>query len=303
MVRALARLVCALSPRAAARLARLFAWLWYTAVPIRKRVSLANVARVFPDASRAQRRAIVRRSFENLCLFAVESLRLPLLTPELSASLVERRGFEHLERALARGKGVVVVTAHLGNFDLLGASQAIRGIPVHALYKPIAWRSAHEFFFGVREACGVKIIAPKGSERAILKALRAGEAVAFVIDQHMPKQRGIVTTFFGQLVSTTPAPALFALKTDATLLPATIRRAEDGIHHVVTIDPPLALERPFGESSADIRHNTERLNRWLEQKILENPGQWLWAHRRWKVQDHPEGWEIPAELRGLAAHE
>lgn len=300
IVRLLSRIFCALPLAWALTLGRAFGLLWYYVLPIRRGVALRNVrAALGAKLPPREQRAVVRRCMQHLGMFGVESLRLPLLTPELSASLVERRGFEHLEAARAAGRGVVVVTAHLGNFDLLACAHAIRGVPLHVIYKHIHWKAAHDFWFHERRRCGVSVIEPRGSERHILKALRAGEVVAFIIDQHMPPHRGIVCSFFGRLASTTPAPILFAMKTGAVIVPAVIYRAGSEGQHVSECFPPIELEAPHADRHANVHHNTERLNRWLEAQVSRYPEQWLWQHRRWKVHERPEGWEVPAQLRPL----
>jgi KDO2-lipid IV(A) lauroyltransferase len=270
--------------------ARVMAWVWYWMVPIRKRVALENVRRALGDA--APRHAIVRGCFANLTMFAAEALRLPDLTRELVEALVEVQGQEHLDAALALGRGAVVISAHMGNFDLLGCAEALRGQPVNVVYKDIRWKQAHNFFFAARRRCGVTVIPPKGSERQILRALRANQVVAFVIDQHMPKHRGVACRFFGRYASTTPAPALFALKTGAVVVPALIRRVGYSGRHVTQIFPPIAMEEPHAERADNLRHNMQRLNDWLEAEVQKTPEQWLWLHKRWKIEQNLAEWGL-----------
>ena len=282
----------------ALRIGRAIGLFWYYIIPIRRLVARRNVARVFGTelSQRAQRR-IVRRCFENLCMFGVEVFRLPTLTQAQSEMLVKRRNWHTLEEALQRGKGVIVVTAHLGNYDLAACSQAIRGVPINAIVKTIHWAPAHRFIFGSRERTGLKLIAPQRSKNDIHAALKRGEIVVFIIDQHMLPYHGIVCEFFGQLASTTPAPARFALETGAPIVPLWIYRKGRSGAHVLCIEPELVLETPYEDQDANLRHNTERLNRLVESWIRQQPEQWLWLHRRWKVQDNPGGWSIPAHLR------
>ena len=272
--------------------------LWYYGIPIRRSVALKNVARVFGDklSSREQHR-IVRRCFENQGMFGVEVFRLPSLTSAESEKLIERQNWQHLERAQEKGKGVIIVTAHMGNYDLSASSQAIRGVPINAVVKTIQWPAAHRFVFGTRERAGLKLIAPRKSRDDIKNALSKGELVTFVIDQHMAPHHGIVCQFFGQLASTTPAPVRFALETGASIIPLWIRRTKQVGHHVLIIEPEFLLETPHADHNANLRHNTERLNRLVEGWIQQEPEQWLWLHQRWKVQDNPEGWNIPNDLR------
>jgi KDO2-lipid IV(A) lauroyltransferase len=270
--------------------ARAVAWVWYWLVPIRKSVALENVRRALGDE--APRHTIVRRCFANLTMFAAEALRLPALTREDVERRVEVRGQAFLDAALAAGRGVIVVSAHVGNFDLLGCAHALRGVPANVVYKDIRWKPAHDFFFAARRRCGVTVIPPKGSERQILRALRANQVVAFVIDQHMPKHRGVACTFFGRYASTTPAPALFALKTGAVVIPALIRRVGNSGQHVSEFFPPMNMEEPHADRAENLKHNMQRMNDWLEAEIRKTPEQWLWLHKRWKIEQNLAEWGL-----------
>jgi len=272
--------------------------LWYYGIPIRRGVAQRNVARVFEDKlSPREQRRVVRRCFENLGMFGVEVFRLPALSAAQSERFVERHGWHHMEQALQKGKGVIVVTAHMGNYDLAASSQAIRGVPINAVVKQIHWHPARRFILEARERAGLKLIAPRNSKDDIRKSLHQGEIVTFVIDQHILPPRGIVCQFFGQLASTTPAPTRFALETGAPIIPLWIRRTKSVGHHELIIEPEFVLETPHADHNANLRHNTERLNRHIESWIQQEPEQWLWLHQRWKVQDNPEGWSIPGDLQ------
>jgi KDO2-lipid IV(A) lauroyltransferase len=282
----------------ALRIGRAVGLFWHYIIPIRRPVARENVARVFgTELSLPAQRRIVQRCFENVCMLAVEAFRVPALTRAQSELLVERRNWHILEEALQRGKGVIVVTGHLGNYYLAACAQAVRGVPINVIVKTLHWAPAHRFIFGARERTGLKLIATRGSGDDIRAALQRGEIVVFIIDQHMRPYHGIVCEFFGQLASTTPAPTRFALETGAPIVPLwTYRKGRSGAH-VLCIEPELVLETPYDDQDANLRHNTERLNRLVESWIRQQPEQWLWLHRRWKVQDNPEGWSIPAHLR------
>jgi KDO2-lipid IV(A) lauroyltransferase len=296
----LSRRVQRLPLETALRWARAVAWVWYYLLPLRRGVALANVRRVFPEAAPARQRQIVRRCMEGLCMHVVEGLRLPILTPELSRELVDGTGMQtHMDPLLARGKGVIAVTAHIGNFELIACSQTVLGYKVNAVVKDIHWKPAQAFWNQVREATRFGALPPRRSKELIREILGRNEIVAFAVDQHMAKHRAIVCEFFGQLASTTPAPVRFAMETGAAILPAFIVRTDDAGHHRMIFEPELVLETPYASTEANIRHNTERLNRILEGWIRAYPEQWLWLHKRWKVQDRPQGWDVPAPLRHL----
>jgi len=280
---------------------RVIGLVWYYLFPIRRRVSLENVRRVFGDelTPREQRR-LVRRCFERLGMYVMEVLRLPKLTAKLSEALVEQRGFEHMEAALARGKGVILVASHMDNVDLAGCSMSIRGLPLCVVAKTVEWKPAGDFVTAIRERTGVRLIPTKRSKDQIRALLKENKVVTLVVDQHIKKRHSIVCEFFGQLASTSHAPARLAMETGAALITGLMFRQGWSGRHVARMDPEFQIERPHGDPARDARHNTERLNRVIEGWIREHPEQWLWPHRRWKVQDNPAGWDIPPELQHLA---
>lgn len=232
----------------------------------------------------------------------MEVLRAPIMTEALSIELVERQGFEHIEAAVARGEGLIGVLVHMANVDMLAFSQAIRGLPLHGVLREIKGKSAQKFITRVRKRTGIQLISPRRSADRIRQVLADNGMVGLIVDQHMPKHRGIVCEFFNMLTSTSPAPARFGFETGTTILPIVLFRKGMTGKFVVRVDPPFELETPYDDLKENIRHNTERLNRIVEGWIREAPEQWFWVHRRWKVQDAPNGWDIPEHLQHLASN-
>ena len=300
IVSLLSRVFRALPLPLALALGRAIALAGYYLLPIRRGVARKNVRRALgKELSPAQRRRVVRGCYAQLGMYGAEVLRLPLLTPELSARLVRVVNNDGMYGLIGRGKGVIAVVAHIGNFELMAASQAIRGLPLAAVAKDIAWRPAQAFADQIRARANIRILPPRRSKDEIRASLGRGEVVAFAIDQHMAPHRAIVCEFFGQLASTSPAPVRFALETGAPIQPAVMYREGNSGHHVLTYEPEFRLELPYADRDANIRHNTERLNRLIEGWIRRDPEQWLWLHKRWKVHDAPAGWDIPPELEHL----
>ena len=295
----MSRLVSKLPLSVAIAIGRFLGNLGYYVIPVRRGVAFQNVERVFgATKSNREKHRIVRSCYAQIGMYGIELLRLPLLTSELSERLVERQGFEHLDTAFACGKGVIIVLSHIDNVDYAGCSMSARGTPISCAVKRINWKPAQEFITAARKRTDF-ILLPTRPKKQIYQFLRENKAVVFVIDQHLAKQRAIVCEFFGQLASTSPAPAYFAFETGATIVPALIYRKDYSGHHVLRLNEPLELETPYEDLQMNIRHNTERLNRIVEGWIREFPEQWLWLHRRWKVQDDPGDWDIPDNLRHL----
>jgi KDO2-lipid IV(A) lauroyltransferase len=255
---------------------------WYYLIPVRRNVARENLERAFPDLTRQQRRRIARACYKNLARSAVEFLRLPGLTPKKVDRDLEHAGWEHYQEAEKNGKGMIVVTAHFGNFDLLACAEALRGVPLHVISREQHAKGVNRFWMKVRENHGVRFIPPKDSIFGIHKLLKNQQVVALVIDQHMPVGRGIAVPFFGEPASTTHAPAMLSLTTGAPIVPATIERLKGGRHRV-TLDAAVQVNREAERNQEAVRI-TEELNRWLEDKIRKKPDHWLWIHRRWKLK-------------------
>lgn len=269
----------------------------------RRAIAMSNIARtVGRDLTPRQRRRLALDSFALQGMYVIELLRLPCLTPELSAELVEQDGWEHMEAALAKGKGAILVASHMDNVDLAGCSMSIRGAPITVVAKEIGWAPAQQFVKAIRERTGVELIATRDSGKRIKELLAANKIVTLVVDQHLKRRHSIICQFFGQLANTSPAPTRIALDTGAPIVTGLMHRQGRSQRHVARLRP-FALEQPSSDRFENVRHNTERINRVLESWIREFPEQWLWMHKRFKVQDAPEKFDIPEHLAHLAAQE
>lgn len=271
----------------------------YYCVPIRRSMALSNVDHVLGDKlSKKEQKKLVRNCYKQQGMYAAEVFRIPSLTPQLAEKFVELRNREILDDAFRQKKGVILVTAHIGNLDLAGCSMAICGIPVAIPARTIRSKMVSQLVTKIRERTGVFLIPPHKSKDTVRKQLEENKLLVLVVDQHMGKHRSIICKFFGKLASTSPAPARFGLETGAVIVFGIIHREGVRGKHVIEFQP-FELETPHNDRKKDIRHNTERINRFLEQQILAYPEHWLWLHRRWKVQEDPEGWDIPEHLKHL----
>jgi KDO2-lipid IV(A) lauroyltransferase len=280
---------------------RLLGWLWFYVLPIRRGVALDNVRRALGDQlAPAERRRIVRRCFEHQTMMAVESLRMLDLTRERAADLLERVNFEPYWRAYERGQGVLVFMGHIGNYEMLAACAGMLGEPVNAVVRDFKNRAVNDFVADVRRRTRYKTIPPRRSKEQIKATLAQNEAVVLLVDQHMPRHRAIVCSFFGQLAATSPAPVRFAMETGAPLFPLVVMRdLKRPGHHIARFEPQFDIETPYDNFEDNLWHNSERINRVLEGWIRTRPEEWLWMHKRWKAHDNPEGWDVRPELSHL----
>jgi len=274
---------------------RFIGLIWYYIVPVRKKLCMENVNRVFGnELSKKEQKKIVRRFFSKFCMSFMEVLRIPHMSLAENKKLVRIEGWENMEKALELGKGAILFATHIDNVDLGGCSMAMRGAPISVVVRKMG-KSAEKFLSSVRKNTGVTIISSKNSKSRIKELLSENKIVTIVADQHLSKHRSIACKFFDQWASTTHAPSRFGFETGAPIIPAVInRKGKTGYHHA-RVFPAFEQETPYDDIDLNIRHNTERLNRIIETWLLEAPDQWWWFHKRWKVQDDPEGWDLPGD--------
>lgn len=245
--------------------------------------SIANIGAAMSDrVDGGMARDTARRSLRNFFRACVE------ITIALESSQSQLRsempiaGREHLDAALAKGNGVIILSAHLGNFLLVGTRLAIEGYPAHVLVSPPRDPQFAQMMDDVRLQVWQRTIRAR-PRRAALKelhtVLRRNE-IAVVIADEYKKGHGIPVPFFGGTVSARRGPATLALRTGAAIVPAfLLRQPDDGLKLI--IEPELELARA-GKSKDEVRESTLRLTRWLERTVRAYPDQWNWTNIQWR---------------------
>ena len=249
------------------------------ALGVRRKVAVENLARAFPERPAAERAAILRATYRELGRVAVEYLRLAELARAPAGAVVARiGGLEHLERARNAGRGVILLSGHVGNAELLGAVLGQRH-PVDFVVQPLSNPGAERWIAWLRRACGVGSLSTHGGIKRVFTALRAGRWVAMLGDQDA-RSRGVFVPFFGRPASTALGPARFALATGAPIIMGFDVRRPDG-RHEIELEPPLEAGDPASPDAAErlTALHVARLERW----VRERPESWFWLHRRWKT--------------------
>jgi KDO2-lipid IV(A) lauroyltransferase len=252
----------------------------------RKHVIDLQLARVFPDHNTHQMcelRSSVYRHFGRLL---VEILSFPRMPRKRLLKYVQWHGLEHLDAALAKGKGVCLLAGHLGSWELPGLAFVALGYDYRAIGKEMKSKAGETFRLMLRDENGVVTIPRRGSIRDILRALKDKAIIAFVLDQNMTSDEGEFVDFFGYPACTMTNLAVIAQRTGAAVVPGYTWRDEKGVHHNVLL-PELTLTQIEGDTAASIRQNTQRFSDVLAGMIREHPEQWLWIHKRWRTR--PEG--------------
>ena len=229
---------------------------------------------------RVQAGKLARKSLVHIGYTVIEFCSMPFLDKSSILSMFAFEGKEKLERALKKNKGVLLLTAHIGNGDMATAALSCSGFQVSLVSKIFKIKWLNDFWFQSREKHGSRFIRPKKSSYEILKALRRNEMVIFVLDQYTGPPNGMTTEFFGVKTGTAFGPALLAQRSVTEVIPAFSYREGFGQYVIKVFDPiPYETEGPKEEL---VRKNTQLFNSSIERMIRERPEQWLWVHRRWK---------------------
>lgn len=288
-LRGLSALFSALPEAAAIHAGDLLGRFTHDVVPIRRGVAEGNLTAAFPGWSAGKRRQVLRRMYRHFGRNLAEFARFPVLTRAGLDRRVRLEGEHHLKAALAPGKGVVLLSAHLGNWEILGATLAAHGYPVTLLVGPQRNKLVQEMFTRFRGRHQVEVLVRGRDLRSIFRALAAGRIVATIGDQDAGPG-GYFVDFFHRKASTALGPYRIARRAGVPLLIGYGIR--EGMNHVALAEPPLwpdPAQDPDEEAEAWSRH----YHAVLEALIRRRPEQWFWVHRRWRTR--PAGPATPPE--------
>ncbi len=271
-------------PRRLARAAGIsLAWIVYVFHVRLRQVGMRNLALAFPEKAEAERAQILRGEFASLGRQLAEVCRFPKYTPENIDQVVVYDGFENYERARARGKGVLFLTAHFGGWELSAFAHSLHGHPMHIVVRAMDNVYLDRLILRYRTLHGNCIVEKDDFVRGLLAAMKAGEEVGILMDTNMTPPQGVFVDFFGIAACTASGLARIALRTDAAVVPGfTIWDAQLGKYRL-RFDPALELIRT-GDLEADIQANTQQFTSVIEKYVRNYPEQWLWVHRRWKTR-------------------
>jgi KDO2-lipid IV(A) lauroyltransferase len=257
----------------------------YTLAGGERRKALKSLAVAFPEKSDAERQAVAREAFRHLGAAALEVACTGALDRGLERLVAwpeeDRRV---LETALARGRGVVFVSGHVGNWELLARRVARAGYPSQSIAKETTDPRLTELVGRFRERGGVRSIwrGQEGAARAMLRALRSGEILGILIDQDTRVQ-SLFVPFFGQLAATPRAAADLAIRTGAAVVTGFCHRVEGG-YHLSMEEVPVPQTDDREAAALEL---TAALSARIEAAIRRTPEQWVWMHQRWKTRPSP----------------
>ncbi|MGA2414430.1 MAG: lysophospholipid acyltransferase family protein [Candidatus Sulfotelmatobacter sp.] len=248
-----------------------------------RQVGMRNLALAFPEKSEVERARILRGEFASLGRQLAEVCHFPVYTLENVEQVIVYDGLENYQRAYARGKGVLFLTAHFGGWELSAFSHSMHGHWMHVVMRPLDNEYLDRMTREYRTMHGNKVVDKDDFVRGLLSAMKAGEVVGVLMDTNMTPPQGIFVNFFGIPACTASGLARIALRTDAAVVPTFTIWDSELEKYRLRFDPPVELIRT-GDLEADITTNTQKFTSIIEGYVRRYPEQWLWVHRRWKTR-------------------
>ena len=231
---------------------------------------------------------VIRGVYEHIGMSVVELLFLPrLMRKEAIQRYFKLKNFDIMDKLLKGGKGVIVVIAHLGNWEVAGLAANMTGYYLNSVARPIENPYIDEYLNRYRSSTGQRIIPKYDAVYSMGEVLRDNGMLVVLADQDA-KKRGIFVDFFGRKASTTRSPAILALKYNTPIVPVNIYRDSKGLSHTAVVTEPIYPENA-NRQDVEIERLTALYTLRLEQFIREHPKQWMWMHKRWKTEYKKDG--------------
>jgi Kdo2-lipid IVA lauroyltransferase/acyltransferase len=266
----------------AGRIGERIGGLGFSPLKIRRAVVERQLRAAFPERDPADIERIARASYAHLGRTSIETAILPSYSPAQIIELFEAVvGWDLVEQRLALGKGLIIVTGHLGNWELGGAYIAARGLPIDAVARHMANPLFDRYLTGTRQRIGMNVVHDEDAVRRVPRALRGGRAVAFLVDQGAVGLASTWVPFFGRFAKTPRGPAVFALRLGTPVMFGVALRQPSG-RYQLSFEPIEIADTGDRETDVDriVADYTQVLERWIRRA----PEQYLWHHRRWKHQ-------------------
>lgn len=274
-------------PRAAARAVAGFgAGMLLAALPKFRRIAMFNLQIAFPDWTNERRERTIRNMARYLGWQAAEFARFPRYKRENIDEIIEIEGHENFLQAQQRGEGVLVLTGHIGAWELSSFAHAVYGHPMHYIARPLDNTRLDEFVNRYRCLSGNRPIYKNESARAVLKSLNDAGVVGILADQNTLPDEGVFVDFFGKSACTTSGIARIALHTGVAVVPGYAYWDTAAQKYKLRFEPEVEISKT-GDTDRDVFENTQRFAKITESIVRKFPEQWVWVHARWKTR--PDG--------------
>ena len=282
----LIRAVGLLPRRPARRIGAMIGALAFLALPRLRRVGYSNLQIALPNLSQAEHAAILRAEYRSLGWQLAEFCQMRKYTPANTSGFIRYDGLSHYLAARDAGQGVLILTGHLGAWELSSYYHSLMGYPMSMVIRRLDNELVDRLVNDIRCQHGNKVVHKDDFARGLISAMRQGETVGILMDTNMTPPQGVFVDFFGTVACTASGMARVALKTGAAVLLGFLLWEESSQSYVLHFGRQLELVRSE-DNEADIVANTALFTHVLEGYIRQYPEQWLWLHRRWKTR--PEG--------------
>jgi len=253
-----------------------------------RHVGQRNLAMAFPEKSEAERREILRWVYHSLGWQLAEFCQMHRYTLEKAGKFIRYEGLENYLAARAKGKGVFVLTGHLGAWELSSFYHSLAGYPMSMVIRRLDNPLVDAFVNRIRSLHGNRVIHKNDFARGLLTAMQQGETVGILMDTNMTPPQGIFVPFFGVPACTASGLARVALRSEAAVLPGFLVWESSEQRYVLHFGPELELIRG-SDAAKNIVANTALFTATIESYVRRYPDQWLWVHRRWKTRPQGEG--------------
>ena len=248
-----------------------------------RRVGLRNLELAFPEMTAGEHEAILRLEYRNLGFLLAEFCKMPSYTAAITSRFIRYEGLDNYLRARQRGKGVLVLTGHLGAWELSSFYHSLMGMPMGMVIRRLDNPLVDEFVNRIRCLHGNRVIHKDDFARGLIASMRAGETVGILMDTNMTPPQGVFVPFFGVLACTASGMARIAEKTGAAVLPGFLLWEENEQKYVLRFGEELEVVHTE-DAEQDALTNTAMFTAAIEKYVREYPDQWLWMHRRWKTR-------------------
>jgi Kdo2-lipid IVA lauroyltransferase/acyltransferase len=251
-----------------------------------RKVGIRNLELAFPEKTGSEREEILRSVYRNLGYLLAEFCKMPGYTAEGASEFIRYEGLENFIRARERGKGVLVLTGHLGAWELSSFYHSLMGMPMGMVIRRLDNPLVDAFVNRIRCLHGNRVIHKNDFARGLIASMRTGETVGILMDTNMTPPQGVFVPFFGVTACTASGMARIAAKTGAAVVPGFLLWEESERRYVLHFGEELEVVHT-GDAEKDALVNTAVFTAAIEGYVRRYPEQWLWMHRRWKTR--PQG--------------
>ncbi len=268
--------------RAALRTGDLLGLLAYVFWSSRRKIALDNLQGAAERGALVlgtDSRSVIRQNFRNLGRSFIEVVKIYYGLGESVFRHVEVKGEENYRKAMQKGKGILCITAHCGNWELLAVYVSMKIAKITIVARKQDNPYLNRFIERTREKYGNHTIYKEGALKKILSSLKKGEVIGILMDQSVIRSEGVIVPFLGKNAYAMKTPAILARKTGTPVVPAFIRRTANG--HLVEIGEEIQLDASRDGDEAIVK-DTMNFLRPIEDFVRQHPADWLWIHRRWK---------------------